>query len=654
MYSGYKCDVTLRFENLPFFDGNIIIAQPIPAECYRRFLVDNYQSACVLMSPLEAAINSCVNHFHKPKGECLKAVSVIILDKTLSEPNKGNEKSHTMQPKLKIILLSSAFNGLTQRAWAALKEAGHMVSFQLFTDEIEVVRAVERAQPDIVICPFLKDRVPAELWQNDKVPVIIIHPGIIGDRGASALDWTIVNGLKKWGVTALQAVEEMDAGPVWSSHGFDVPHPIRKSELYNSAVSDAAMKCIFDTIISFIKGGKPTPLPEINHVEGRLQPNMKQADRSIDWSQPTLSILQKINASDGVPGIKTIIGDKEYYVYDAHPSNQIGEAGKILGKRFGSILLGTGDKSLWIGSLKPVNEDGRSLFKYPAVQVLGDKLASVPDLDTPLSAEKIDEEYSPVRYTQDGQIGELTFDFYNGAMSTEQCEHAVEALRFAKSQNIKILIVKGGWNAFSNGIHLNTIEAADCPGEEAWRNIQAIDDVCLEILTAQQFVIAGVSGSAGAGGVMLALTADLVLARDGIVLNPHYATMGLYGSEYWTYTLPKRVGAEEAKALTSDCLPVSAAQALNIGLIDGIGPRDKNAYLDWLRSQARAIVSDEKTAVKKVFDATSAQACRTAELAEMRQDLLEDRNQFSARRTCFVMKKRATKTPDRLVAEWAK
>jgi putative two-component system hydrogenase maturation factor HypX/HoxX len=40
---------------------------------------------------------------------------------------------------------------------------------------------------------------------------------------------------------------------------------------------------------------------------------------------------------------------------------------------------------------------------------------------------------------------------------------------------------------------------------------------------------------------MLALAADHVYAREGVVLNPHYRSMGgLFGSDYWTYTLPRR------------------------------------------------------------------------------------------------------------------
>ncbi len=110
---------------------------------------------------------------------------------------------------LKIILLSTAFNGLTQRAWLSLREAGHEPSVVLFSSEEEVCRQIEDSGAQLVICPFLKDRVPAQLWRNAERPVVIIHPGIVGDRGASALDWAISRKLSYWGVTAMQGSSDL-------------------------------------------------------------------------------------------------------------------------------------------------------------------------------------------------------------------------------------------------------------------------------------------------------------------------------------------------------------------------------------------------------------------------------------------------------------
>ena len=131
------------------------------------------------------------------------------------------------------------------------------------------------------------------------------------------------------------------------------------------------------------------------------------------------------------------------------------------------------------------------------------------------------------------------------------------------AETTRVLCLLGGRDFWSNGIHLNVIEAAKIPRHESWRNINAIDDVVLQILSARQFVIAGLRGNAGAGGVMLALAADQVYAREGVVLNPHYRTMGnLYGSEYWTYTLPRRVGRPRAREITTACQPMGTVRGV--------------------------------------------------------------------------------------------
>ena len=90
------------------------------------------------------------------------------------------------------------------------------------------------------------------------------------------------------------------------------------------------------------------------------------------------------------------------------------------------------------------------------------------------------------------------------------------------------------------------------------------------LTTTGQLTVAALAGNAAAGGLMLALAADEVWCRSGAVLNPHYRLMGLHGSEYWTYTLPRRVGAEQAARLTGACLPVSPASALRCGLVDRV------------------------------------------------------------------------------------
>jgi putative two-component system hydrogenase maturation factor HypX/HoxX len=204
--------------------------------------------------------------------------------------------------------------------------------------------------------------------------------------------------------------------------------------------------------------------------------------------------------------------------------------------------------------------------------------------------------YREIRYEERGAVSYLHFDFYNGALSAQQCERLRAAYTHALQRPTRAIVLMGGRDFWSNGMHLHCIEAAASPADASWININAIDDLAHDILTTDtHLTIAALQGSAAAGGVFLALAADRVLARSGIVLNPHYRNMGnLYGSEYWTYLLPRRVGAREASAIMARRLPLGTAEALALGLIDahaGPGVDDFRALVD---AHAATLVHSER------------------------------------------------------------
>jgi putative two-component system protein, hydrogenase maturation factor HypX/HoxX len=76
---------------------------------------------------------------------------------------------------------------------------------------------------------------------------------------------------------------------------------------------------------------------------------------------------------------------------------------------------------------------------------------------------------------------------------------------YARKRPTKVIVLIGGRDFWSNGIHLNLIEAAPDPAVESWRNINAMNDLVHAILTmTDRLTIAALYGSAGAGGVMMA------------------------------------------------------------------------------------------------------------------------------------------------------
>src|SRR5699024_9720384 len=140
---------------------------------------------------------------------------------------------------MKILFITTSFNGMSQRAWLELDRLDHQVNVHIAIDGEHLIQAADDYGPDLIIAPFLKKKIPTEIWEN--YVCLIIHPGIKGDRGASSLDWAILRQKERWGTTILQADEKMDAGPVWASHTFAM-RPVSKACLYRHEVTQAAIK----------------------------------------------------------------------------------------------------------------------------------------------------------------------------------------------------------------------------------------------------------------------------------------------------------------------------------------------------------------------------------------------------------------------------
>ena len=522
------------------------------------------------------------------------------------------------------------------------------MAVELARSEESIADAARRADPHVILCPFLKERVPNEVWQ--KWTTVIIHPGPVGDRGPSSLDWAITETKTEWGVTALQAVEEMDAGPVWATRTFPLPSdPPTKSALYHGPVADAAMSCVDEVLAKLTTDGfRPTPPEEV--APTHVRPTMRQVDRAFSWRQSAETIVRKIRAADGAPGVRTEIAGVGVWAFDASVGpDQPDPPGTVVADRDGAVLVAAGAGSVWLGHLKKIPGDAMSSVKLPATLVLKDHLPSG------LTSEPGGP--GPVHYVRRDDIGYTVLDCHNGALSTDACNQALHTLRHAARQDTAAIVLRGGAGPLCNGIHLNRIEAAPNPAAEAWANITAINDVCRELITCRdQVTIAAFSGSAGAGGVMLPLGADLVVARDGVVLNPFYE-MGLTGSELHTYTLPRRAGQDTARRLLAEKLPVGAAEAKRLGLVDEIGPRDPAAFDEWLHDVAgryRDPSLRERTLRRKAdvlerdLSAKPLDAYEARELGEMAQDMFDDRQGFDAARRAFVHKQPPERTPSRL------
>lgn len=574
---------------------------------------------------------------------------------------------------MRILLISTAFSGLTQRFYTELDDAGYLVSVELHLGDVaQLIEGVELFKPELIICPFLTRKIPAEIYQN--YTCLIVHPGIKGDRGPSSLDWAIQGGEPEWGVSLLEAREEMDVGDIWVNKTFKM-RAATKSSLFYREVTQAAVDCLWEALTYFqAPDFRPQALADHPEFKGKLLPQMKQADRAIDWKKHTTDeILARIHAADGSPGLLDEIDGNPCYLFNAHKESVLkGKSGEIIATANHAICRATVDGAVWIGHLKIKPESGKGI-KLPATflwqnqanancsafKKLFSKTIQYLDIDYTQPGRQLP--CQEVWFEQEGRVAYLYFPFHNGGMSTEQCRLLLSVYQHVVTLPVDVIVLMGGEECWSNGIHLNHIEAAQNPAEESWLNINAIDDLIYQIITTlDKVTLSAVAGGAGAGGAILALSTDQVYARDGVIFNPHYKNMGeLYGSEYWTYLLPKRVGQEMATDLTEQRLPISAKKAWRIGLIDKMLDKQHSIFYAQVKHLASGYVNDPESlrsclaqkAKTRCFDESvkPLAAYRQFELTQMYKNFYGN-DDYHAARQAFVYKSSAEKTTPENIA----
>ncbi|MFF9016940.1 hydrogenase maturation protein [Streptomyces sp. NPDC014870] len=549
---------------------------------------------------------------------------------------------------MRILLVASSFNSLTQRVLVELRDRGHAVAVEVTPDGAAVREAVARHTPDLVVAPMLKAVVPRDVWTAHRC--LIVHPGPVGDRGPSSLDHAIHDGADTWGVTVLQADEEMDAGDVWASAGFRVPEA-GKSDLYRNELSDAAVAAVLLAVERVATGA--TPRPQTGEI--RARPALRQEERRISWGEDTTeTVLRTLRAADSQPGVPDRLLGAEWFLHGGHPEDGLrGRPGDLLATRAGAVCRATVDGAVWIPELRARTGPGRPrACKLPATLALAGRMPELPELPAPLGPGRPTRPggrtWTDIRYAEQGPVGVLSFTFPGGAMSTDQCRRLLDAYETARGRPTSVLVLGGQRDFFSNGIHLHVIEAAADPAAESWANINAMNDLVEAVLTTtDRLVVSAIGGNAAAGGVMLALAADEVWCRSGSVLNPHYRRMGLYGSEYWTRTLPGKVGEALAARLTEEARPVSAGASLDMGLVDRIvdcGPGEftaevtRSALRLASRTGLQARIAAKKAEHERRESVAPLAAYRERELSHMRRIFDDPAASYHALRRSFVRK----------------
>jgi len=538
---------------------------------------------------------------------------------------------------MKIFLLCTAFNSQTQTVYTALEDRGDEVIVAYAISEEQMLEEIEAFGPQLILCPFLKRYLPESIY--NKYPTYIFHPGPLGDRGPNALEYALKSHTKEWGIVIFEANVLYDGGDIYAEQNFTVRETY-KASLYRQEIVQASRQALEQFFVNLRNNEK---VPQLLNP---IHETFTQAKRAIDWlKDDTQTIIDKIHLSDSFPGVLDEILGVSCYLFGVWREDKFrGLPKDILAKRDGAICLGTIDGAVWITHLK---EAGK--FKLPATYVLKDRLAGIKEDRLPLLFDKSYNTFYETSVEKRDNVAYLCFNFHNGAMSADQCMRLKYAVEYLKNE-CEVLVLIGGMDFFSNGIDLNILEDSAKQGEDGWANINAMNDLVRSILYADEIVtIASFGRNAGAGGVFMGLACDYAVGKEGVVLNPHYKTLGLSGSEYHTYSLYKRVGEEIADRLLNECLPLSVEKASALKMIDKVYAHEH--YYEELHHFAKNTYDDDFIWDKQDYlekNREKIEALKEQELAVMHPEFWETESSFHKLREAFVYKVCPRETPERL------
>jgi enoyl-CoA hydratase/3-hydroxyacyl-CoA dehydrogenase len=174
--------------------------------------------------------------------------------------------------------------------------------------------------------------------------------------------------------------------------------------------------------------------------------------------------------------------------------------------------------------------------------------------------------------TLDGDVARITFDRPEAlnALDPKVLRDLDDVLAQVEKARPRALVVTGEGKAFIAGADIPTMRAMDAAQAKAYTELgnRVIDRLARQPCP----VLVAINGFAFGGGLELALAGDLLYASDKAQLGLPEVGLGIHPGFGGTQRLPRRIGLGAAKDLVLTGRTVTAAEALDLGLVNAVFP----------------------------------------------------------------------------------
>lgn len=182
--------------------------------------------------------------------------------------------------------------------------------------------------PDIVVTAAFGQILSQALLDVPKMGTVNVHASLLpAYRGAAPINWCILNGETRTGVTTMLTDAGVDTGAMLLRRETDIGEVETAAEL-SARLSQLGAELLIETLKGYI-AGEIAPTPQDERLASR-QPMLKKEMGLIDWTRSAKEIACQARGLDPWPSAYTDYAGGTLKIYRARPAVGEGEPGTVL------------------------------------------------------------------------------------------------------------------------------------------------------------------------------------------------------------------------------------------------------------------------------------------------------------------------------------
>lgn len=218
--------------------------------------------------------------------------------------------------------------------------------------EESFVEKLKEINPELIVVVAFGQILPKSILDIPKFGCVNVHASLLPKyRGAAPLNWVIINGEEKTGVTTMYMDVGLDTGDMILKSEIPLDDEITAGELHDKMMVQGA-EVLKDTIDLISKG--EAPREKQNDEETCYSPIMDKSLGNIDWSKSATDIHNLIRGVNPWPSAYTTYDKQTMKIWKTKVLDKLSEKtpGTILSVDKNGIEVSTGDKVLQISEIQ--------------------------------------------------------------------------------------------------------------------------------------------------------------------------------------------------------------------------------------------------------------------------------------------------------------